>query len=315
MSDFKKPAVSIICNTFNHSKYIRDALDGFLMQKTDFPFEILVHDDASTDGTGDIIREYADKYPELIFPIIQNENQYSKGIKINQTYQYSRVQGKYIAVCEGDDYWTDPLKLQKQFDALEKMPGVDMCAHAVEFTENGKFLYIVAPSDDDRILTTDEVILGGGGFVATASLFYRKSIMDDPMDFIKKMNIDYFLQIYGSIRGGIYYIHDNMAVYRYMTESSWSSRMSKDKVRYTLHEIKCIETLKVLNLETSGKYEDSINNVILQDEFCLQWIKGGTELLSNKYSKIRKKMSSGERFKLFLKAFFPHLVNFVYKLR
>lgn len=120
MKEFDKPLVSIGCITYNHEKYIRDAIKGFLMQKTTFPFEILIHDDASTDGTADIIREYEKKYPDKIKPIYQMENQYSKGIPISATYQFPRARGKYIALCEGDDYWTDPYKLQKQVDFLEK---------------------------------------------------------------------------------------------------------------------------------------------------------------------------------------------------
>jgi len=98
------------------------------MQKTTFPFEILIHDDASTDGTADIIREYEAKYPDIIKPIYQRENQYSKGIKISQVYQFPRAQGKYIALCEGDDYWIDPHKLQKQVDYLERNPHVSFVA-------------------------------------------------------------------------------------------------------------------------------------------------------------------------------------------
>jgi glycosyltransferase involved in cell wall biosynthesis len=98
-----------------------------MMQKTNFPIEVLIHDDASTDGTADIIREYEQKYPEIIKPVYQTENQYSKGVRISQTYNYPRAQGKYIAFCEGDDYWTDPLKLQKQADFLENNPEYGMC--------------------------------------------------------------------------------------------------------------------------------------------------------------------------------------------
>ena len=118
-SDIK---ISIICNAFNHARYIRDTLDGFVMQKTDFKFEILIHDDASTDETADIIREYEAKYPDLIKPIYQKENQYSKDVWITDVFQLRRSKGKYIALCEGDDYWTDPDKLQKQYDALESHP-------------------------------------------------------------------------------------------------------------------------------------------------------------------------------------------------
>ena len=115
-------AVSIVCNAYNHERYIRSALDGFVMQKTTFPFEVLVHDDASMDGTAGIIREFEMKYPEIIKPIYETENQYSKCDGSLARIQYGRVKGKYIALCEGDDYWTDPLKLQKQFDALEANP-------------------------------------------------------------------------------------------------------------------------------------------------------------------------------------------------
>jgi len=99
------------------------------MQKTTFAFEVLIHDDASTDGTADIIREYEKKYPDIIKPIYQTENQYSKGIKNTLTYQFPRAKGKYIAFCEGDDYWTDPYKLQKQADFLEANPEYNLCSH------------------------------------------------------------------------------------------------------------------------------------------------------------------------------------------
>ena len=100
--------VSVACITYNHAPYIRQCLEGFLMQKTNFPIEIIVHDDASTDGTDDIIREYALKYPELFKVILQEENQYSKGVDV-LSLVFERSAGKYIAFCEGDDYWTDPL--------------------------------------------------------------------------------------------------------------------------------------------------------------------------------------------------------------
>ncbi|TWV15118.1 glycosyltransferase [Bacteroidaceae bacterium HV4-6-C5C] len=114
-----KPLVAIICTTYNHKSYIRQCLDGFMMQKTDFAFEVLIHDDASTDGTVDIIREYEKKYPNIIKPIYQKENQYSKGIDVS-IYIFPRLNSKYIAWCEGDDFWVDPLKLQKQINIFKK---------------------------------------------------------------------------------------------------------------------------------------------------------------------------------------------------
>ena len=124
------PLVSICCITYNHSQFIRKCLDGFLMQKTDFPIEILIHDDCSTDGTTEIIREYEAKYPDLIFPLYEEENQYQQG-KAGEIdfYNYHRARGKYIAYCEGDDYWTNPLKLQKQVDFMETNPEYSVCFH------------------------------------------------------------------------------------------------------------------------------------------------------------------------------------------
>ncbi len=112
--------VTIRCITYNHEPYIRQCLEGFIMQKTNFRFEAIVHDDASTDGTADIIREYAEKYPDIIKPIFETENQYSKRDGSLARIMDEHTHGKYVAMCEGDDYWIDPLKLQKQVDFLEK---------------------------------------------------------------------------------------------------------------------------------------------------------------------------------------------------
>lgn len=127
--------VSISCITYNHAPYIRECLDGFMMQKTNFAFEVLIHDDASTDGTADIIREYEAKYPSIIKPIYEEENQWVKGRRGSAVFNFPRAKGKYIAMCEGDDYWTDPLKLQKQVDFLEANPEYVMCTHRFQTYE------------------------------------------------------------------------------------------------------------------------------------------------------------------------------------
>jgi len=113
------PLVSIVCTTYNHELYIEQTLDSFVLQQCSFPIEIIVHDDASTDGTAEIIRKYANTYPNLIRPILQTENQYSQGVDIWEYLFTKEAKGKYIAICEGDDFWTDPQKLQKQIDFLE----------------------------------------------------------------------------------------------------------------------------------------------------------------------------------------------------
>lgn len=136
------PLVSICCLSFNHAPYLSECLEGFLRQETKFPIEILIHDDASTDGSDDIIRKYAEKYPDIIFPIYETINQYSNGHQgtIDIEFNYSRARGKYIAYCEGDDYWTDSLKLQKQVDFMENHPDYSVCFHRYSrlFTSTGK---------------------------------------------------------------------------------------------------------------------------------------------------------------------------------
>lgn len=127
--DASKPLVSICCLAYNHEPYIEDSLEGFLIQRTNFPFEILIHDDASTDRTADIIREHEKKYPDIFVCIYQKDNQYSKGTKILLKYVFPRARGKYVAFCEGDDYWTDPMKLQKQVATLDKHANVFICGH------------------------------------------------------------------------------------------------------------------------------------------------------------------------------------------
>ena len=122
------PLVSISCITFNHAPYLRECFDGFLMQQTDFKFEVVVHDDASTDGTREVIEEYTAKYPDIFVPMYQTENQYSKGVRgMMARFNFPRCRGKYIALCEGDDYWIDPLKLQKQVDFLEANESFSIC--------------------------------------------------------------------------------------------------------------------------------------------------------------------------------------------
>lgn len=135
--DSKPLIVTIQCFTYNHENYIRQCLDGFVMQKTNFRFEAIVHDDASTDGTASIIHEYAEKYPDIIKPIYETENQYSKRDGSLTRIMDEHTHGKYIAICEGDDYWIDPLKLQMQVDYMEKNEKCVLTHTAFSYIEDG----------------------------------------------------------------------------------------------------------------------------------------------------------------------------------
>ena len=252
--------VSVICLAYNHAKYIRDTLEGFVSQETDFPFEVIVHDDASADGTDEIIREYQAKYPDIIKPIFQKENQYSKGVPITKEFIFPILRGEYIAFCEGDDYWTDSRKLQGQVDALDAHPEVDICAHTVEIirASNNEFIRFLKPESTDQIIPARNVILGGGDFVGTNSLFYRKNLDLYQPEFRKICRYDYALQVHGALRGGMLYLADCMSVYRYMTIGSWSATVPFDEEKETERNQLWEKMLRLLDEETEGKYTKEI---------------------------------------------------------
>lgn len=211
--------VSICCISYNHEPYIRQCIEGFVMQRTKFLYEILIHDDASTDNTQNIIKEYQEKYPDIIKPIYQKENQYSKGLNgsINATFNLPRARGKYIAMCEGDDYWTDPLKLQKQFDFMEANPDYSLCFHPayVKFEDNiqEENLYRKWEDKDYSCLEILEQWT-----IPTASVFYRRDALKDEYHKISS-NPDFLfgdivLFTYLGQQGKIKCINTYMSVYR-----------------------------------------------------------------------------------------------------
>ena len=228
------PLLTVASVTFNHENYISESLDGILMQETDFPFEIIVHDDCSTDNTAKIIEEYAKKFPTIIKPILQKENQYSKGVKVF-TFIEEKILGEYVAICEGDDYWIDPNKLQIQLDEMRKVENCNLSFHSaiVVWEDKSKKDGIISKqANSNKIFTTSEVIKGDGGFCPTVSLIYKKEIGENLPEWYSKAPFgDYFMQILGSVRGGALYIDRSMAVYRGNTPGSWSEGRSKVETR------------------------------------------------------------------------------------
>ena len=212
----KRPEVSIICCTYNDEQYIRDSLNSLLGQKTNFPIEILIHDDASTDNTAAIIREYEKVYPQIIKPIFQKDNQYSKGIDVQQI-NYERARGKYIAICNGSDYWIDEYKLQRQYDYLEKTKNCVLSVHAGKLIDvKGKYLNdLCAPSKMNKFYNTLELIKGESGLFATNSMFFRSSLVKSrPSLFMNTPVTDYVLILYLSLFGQVHYMRDVMSCHR-----------------------------------------------------------------------------------------------------
>lgn len=227
-----KPKVSVLCITYNHAAFIRDALDGFVMQKTNFPFEVIVHDDASTDGTADIIREYAKKYPDIIKPILQTKNQYSQGIEVLRAFMFPLVRGEYVAMNEGDDYWTDPYKLQKQVDFMDAHRDYSVCFHPVRVTwENGAHPDSVFPSKGYRFnkTTLEFSDLIKCNFIQTNSVMYRwrrecTNLFPDDI-----LPGDWYLHLLHAQVGKIGFIPDIMSVYRRNDGGIWTGAYETDK--------------------------------------------------------------------------------------
>lgn len=224
--------VSIICNTYNHEKFISDSIEGFLMQETNFKYEVLIHDDASTDGTAEIIKTYEQKYPSIIKPIYQRINQYSRNVKVSPTFNYPRAKGKYIAICEGDDYWTDPKKLQIQFDCLEENPDVICCYHSdAILNEKGLTKESRLSAKDQRDFTGYEMMACRCLILPLTAFFRNLDVLRDyPPEAKYVKNGDTFLfSVLGQYGSGMYLPTIKPSVYRVHEGGIWSTRSENEK--------------------------------------------------------------------------------------
>jgi glycosyltransferase involved in cell wall biosynthesis len=236
--------VSVVCAAFNHESYIEDAIKSFLIQETDFAFEVIINDDASTDSTTNIIRHYQELYPKIIKPIYQSVNQYSQGLRPHSTLFQNAI-GKYLAICEGDDYWVCPKKLQTQMEVFQKFPNISLCFHsAIELNIAKKTSEVVCNHfDASQQVTMDNVIRGKGGYMPTASLMFKNVQLEKLVQSYKNAPIgDFFIQVFMSSLGGAYYINEAKCVYRRNSLGSWTeSQANIDKKKtYTISMVAAI---------------------------------------------------------------------------
>ena len=196
------------------------------MQETNFPFEILIRDDYSTDNTISILQDYARKYPNLIKPVFEKENTYSKGLKPFPEI-YKKAKGKYIAICEGDDYWTDTLKLQKQINFLEENPLYEGCFHdcmIIQEKKNTHKTQQVKIGDRNIDVDIDLISIIKENNIATASIVFRNVTIKLPKYWEKTSKGDYALMITIATRGNIKYLPEVMSLYRVHDGGVWSSQ-------------------------------------------------------------------------------------------
>lgn len=243
--DWDKPIVSIRCTVYNHEPYLRQCLDGFVMQKTLFPFEAIVHDDASTDKSADIIREYAAKYPHIIKPVYQKENQYSKHDDSIDRYlrEATSPYARYFAFCEGDDYWTDPNKLQKQVDFMEEHPEYGLVHTYFNFVDIHS--NIIPPPNSFYEQLQSRIIDGyvwdyyllNSGFILTCTCMYRRTLYQEKEQYF----FDHGLFMMIARQSKIYCIREVTAAYRrnptgaMCTASTYYNKLTNRAVLYQLY--------------------------------------------------------------------------------
>lgn len=260
------PDVTIYCLTYNHAEYIRDALEGFLNQKTKYSFNVFIYDDASTDGTSDILREYQNRYPDIFNIYISETNLHNSEMRpvvMNMLFQ-KYIQGKYVAWCEGDDYWIDSNKLQLQIDYMESHSECCMTAHGsiwIDYQAHEERNFM--PFDEERDLTDEEIILQPTGNLSTASLVMRREIFLRDDKYPKCDVGDRPLQLYALCHGKIHFFNRIMSVYRYMHNGSWSLRTKSSFKHIMTHNFNMIKFFDEYNQYTCMRYEDNIRKITM----------------------------------------------------
>ena len=250
--------VSVICITHNHAEYIREALEGILMQKTSFKYEILIHDVASTDGTSEILKEYQKKYPDKIRLFLKKGSQYSKETDIFKNSCFSQAKGKYIACCEGDDSWNYYGKLQAQYDLMELHPEVSLCYHNALIYENGVMgredLALQVSMHKTGYIKASDIVYPSKGWYPTASMFFRTKYMAGYYDMHAPTG-DEGMRCYMACCGRLYYINQAWCTYRNQSKGSWNTKIEKTEEagRKYIHD--SITFLDTFNIYSDGKYE------------------------------------------------------------
>lgn len=310
--------VSINCITYNHENYIKESLDSMIMQKTNFKYEILIHDDASTDKTADIIKEYQNKYPDVIKPILQKENQQSQGVKkVSYKYNHTRAKGKYVAMCEGDDYWTDENKLQKQVDYLEANPECTFCFHnaiVVDQVKNKKTRSVIPWLPENRKFfeaknrnyTSGELQLLG--FIPTASFMFPKYVLDNPPKWFFDAPVgDNAIKLLASSKGYAYYIDDLMCIYRFNVPNSATTKWKEGNNEASIKRCeRFIQMLDAFNEYSDYSYDTDIQlSKLTWKTQIMKLTNNNEDLRANEYKEYFKLLPRNHRMKLYLFTYFP----------
>lgn len=323
--------VTVRCCAYNQEKYIEKCLEGLVNQKTNFRYEILAYDDASTDSTAKIIREYEKKYPDIIKSLIQTENQYSKKVPVSRVFFNPLTKGKYIAICEGDDYWCDEYKLQKQVDFMENHPECHLCLHRVQaINEDGSIASRQYPNFemDTQVFSTEKLmsLLGQHGYVFQTSSYMRRTedvleLSNNPPEFVKICDVgDIVSLMFSGMRGSIYYIDDIMSCYRLGSIGSWNQIMDNDSKKKLKHSQIMVRVFDSFFDYSNHKYDELLKkqrNTYFLDACALSCnnSKNAKVLLKKENRHYLKKMSKKNIAYIFLCAYIPFFGKIYNKLK
>lgn len=305
--------VSILCTAYNHEEYLAQTLDSFLSQKADFPFEVLVSDDASSDGTAGIIRDYARRYPEIIRPYIMEENIFSQGRNFYTEFFFPNCRGRYICLCEGDDYWIDDTKLQRQVDFLEAHSDYSACVHntMLHFCDASEPDRPLLNHQEDRDLPMEFMISGSSQAFHTSSLMSRREVITNTQPFYHVAYrygfTDQANAIWVRLNGKVRYLNRLMSVYRINSNASaWSSGVDGQYDKLKNFIIGKREMLRSLLNQIPDEYKSLVEQAILEREFELMYIEGrDREQRKGPYREILRRQSLDYRLKNFVKSYLP----------
>ncbi|WP_099467024.1 glycosyltransferase [Konateibacter massiliensis] len=310
-----KTMISVCCITYNHEEYIKDTLEGILCQKFDKTYEIIIHDDASNDGTVEILKKYQRKYPDKIKLLLEEENQYQYGKKM--FYEDIKIaEGKYIALCEGDDYWCDENKLQKQYDFMEKNTEISYLCHGAYMEVYGNKKQEELRAFDCERMIELEAVLEKGWIFPTASLFLRRSCFSTVSKFYLGAPIeDEPIKLLCLSRGKGFYMNSLMCVYRKNHPGSWNKVVKHDKEKRLEHHRAKVKMYQEFNDDTNGKYYKSIEDAIILEEFnIIMTNQTYGELRSDKYKNIVNALNTKARIRLSIAARIPKVYKTILKI-
>lgn len=306
--------VSVFCTAYNHEKYIAQALDSILAQKTDFPFEVIVTDDSSTDLTPDILAEYAENNPDVIRYFHQEKNLFSQGIDtIYKQVMYPNARGEYIAFCEGDDYWCNADKLQQQIDFLDANPEYTACVHNsyYHYCEDDRADELIVPESEDHDVPFSVIIKGLNNAFHTSSIVARKEFIINPPDFediaAQYGFLDYPWAINLALHGKVRFIDKPLSVYRINSiDESWRSGYDKNYGKKTGFVKGEVAMMKALIPHLDGEDLELTEQELLKREYELLYLQGNVKkMVSGPYRVLYRKEPVDFKIKTAVKLLFP----------